>query len=217
MKTVVWFHAKISGEGVPSPDAALAIVSGQMQALQQSGLIQSAEEFHIGVNGDEGDALMLAAVAPGAPIFHIHGPQARSEIPTMALLRQSLRPDLRVFYHHSKGITHPTEALYECWRGCMERHCVWNWRSCAHLIDSGLDSVGCHWLTPEAHRGSVTSPFWGGTYWWANSAYLMRLPELPAATWENRYEAESWIGRAAVRAKVFDFHPQWPGMPCCHS
>lgn len=215
MKIAIWYHAKISGEGVPNPDAALEVVSEQMSALQDSGLSAASSEFHIGVNGTDSDALAISALCPGNPAFYVHGPEARSEIPTMNKLREWLQPGWLVLYHHTKGITHPGEALYETWRRCMQRGCIWNWEECKRLLGTNYESVGCHWLTREKYGPAVKSPFWGGTFWWAKSEYLMTLPPLPAPTWENRYEAESWIGLGKKLPRIFDFGNHWPNLAEC--
>jgi hypothetical protein len=210
MKIEVWYHAKIDGEGVPSPDVALEVASRQLGAIRESGLAGALNEFHIGVNGGDADALLLAQLAPGKPTFHVHGAKARTEIPTMAKLRERLKPGSYILYHHTKGITHPGEASYENWRQRMEDACVWNWKDCVRDLGRGYDVAGCHWLTPERYPGAVTSPFFGGTFWWAKSDYLLQLPALPAANWQNRFEAESWIGRRRPYPKVRDYYPGWP-------
>jgi hypothetical protein len=215
MKIAVWFHAKINGEGVPNPDAALEVAASQLDALKSSGLAEAMDSFDIGVNGTDSDALLLSVLTPGNPRFHVHGTKARSEIPTMNKLRESLEPGWLVLYHHTKGITHPGEELYEKWRLCMERGCVWNWQQCVKLLGLQYESVGCHWLTPEKWGAAVKSPFWGGTFWWAKSEYLMTLPPLPESSWANRYEAESWIGRGPRRPRILDFAPHWPNLADC--
>lgn len=212
----VFYHCKLSGEGVPSEDFALRVMCSQMDALKRSGLADAASEIHIGVNGGDGDGLTASSMAPNKAQLHIHGKEARTEIPTLNLISSWLKghEDWYVLYHHTKGITHVGESPYEVWRWCMERGVVWGWKNCVEKMDSGYDSCGCHWLTPERFGAAITSPFWGGTFWWAKPGYLMTLPPLPPPTWENRYEAESWIGRGKRRPKVFDYHPEWPGVGC---
>lgn len=208
----VFYHCKISGEGVPSEDFATEVMMMQMQALKASGLETAASEIHIGVNGGPGDALTVSCFCSPKAQFHVHGPQARSEIPTQKVMEAWLpgHPGWYVLYHHTKGITHPNHPAYDAWRNRMGQECVMNWRRCLDDLRKGADAVGCHWLTPEKYPGAVSSPFFGGTFWWAKSDYLLQLPKLPEATWENRYEAESWIGRRRPYPKVVDYIPCWP-------
>ena len=92
----------------------------------------------------------------------------------------------------------------------MERMTVWAWRTCVADLANGTDACGCHWLTPEQFPKLVKSPFFGGTFWWAKASYLKTLPQFPAATWANRFEAENWIGRGNPRPRVKDYLPGWP-------
>lgn len=216
MKIAVWYHCVLSGLRIPREDHAISILSEQMRAIKLSGLFDIADQRCFCVNGGDGDFLTLCSLAPvpGNIVAHHEG---QSEIPTLNLLRENLKPGWFVMYHQIKGVTHPGEKLYEVWRGCMERACVWNWRRCVADLERGFDAVGCHWLTPQQYPAHVTSPFFGGTFWWAKSDYLLQLPALPADTHENRYEAESWIGRRRPYPRVMDYHHAWPGLSCDHT
>lgn len=212
MNLAVFYHCKISGEGIPSEDYATNVMVMQLQALGLSGLNDAASEIHIGINGSDGDALMVGCFASSKAVLHPHGREARTEIPTQKVIESWLpsHPDWYVLYHHTKGVTHPGQPAYDNWRNRMGHACVSNWRRCVADLDAGAEAVGCHWLTPEKFPGMVTSPFFGGTFWWARAAYLLQLPKLPEATWENRYEAESWIGRRRPYPRVVDYLPGWP-------
>jgi len=145
-------------------------VAIQMRSVRDSGLDVAANEFHIGVNGGDGDALTVSCFSPPQSQFHVHGKSARTEIPTQKVIESWLpsHPDWYVLYHHTKGVTHPNEAFYTNWRNRMGQACVMDWRRCVDDLKSGADAVGCHWLTPERFPGSITSPFFGGTFWWAS-------------------------------------------------
>lgn len=212
MKLGVFHHSKIGGAGIPDEDFAFQVLVAQMEALRQSGLSAAAHELHLGVNGTDSEALRVAAVAPANAYLHLHGPGAHSEIPTQQLIRQWLpdHSDWLVMYHHTKGVTHPTEDLYNRWRQRMEDACVWGWQQCVADLQSGYEAVGCHWLTPEKYPHLVTSPFFGGTFWWTTAKYLLQLPPLPEANWANRFEAESWIGRRRPYPRIRDYYPGWP-------
>lgn len=211
MSLGVWYHAKISGEGIPDPDHALLVLVEQMHALRDSGLADAAQELHVGVIGPDSDVLLISALCPDKAQVHSLG-HVRTEIPTMNLIRSWLpsHADWQVLYHHTKGVTHPGEVSYENWRHRMADACVWNWKQCVADLAAGYEAVGCHWLTPERYRAQVTSPYFGGTFWWARAQYLAQLPPLPPPTWENRFEAESWIGRRRPYPVIRDYYPGWP-------
>ena len=211
MKIAIFHHCVLKGPRIPSEQHAFEIMFEQMHALWVSGLEMHADEIHLGMNG-EGEV-----ICPTKTVIHRH-PDGQTEIPTLKVLQDWLRPGWRVLYTHSKGASYPLEHTFpDHWRRCMERGVVWNWRGCMSEMDVGIESCGCHWLTPERWGSIVKTPFWGGTFWWATSDYLMTLPPLPEDKWENRHEAESWIGRGPRRPKIKDWHPQWPGASCSSS
>ena len=214
MKIAVFYHCILSGGTLPVDTTfACSIMAGQMRALDKSGLLAEADELHIGINGDEDDQAIARLFVPCPKVkFVIHGPGVTSELLTLGHLRRWLagHPDWYVLYHHMKGVTHPNEPLYANWRNRMENAVVWGWRNCVADLDSGIDACGCHWLTPEGWPAGVSSPFFGGTFWWATAKFLLTLPPLPAATWGNRFEAEMWIGRGPRRPTIKDYYPGWP-------
>lgn len=216
--TCIWYHCILSGGTRPiNTSVACAILQEQMVALDQSGLLDEADEFHVGINGDEEDVQMARLFIPCPDVqFHVWGKSATTEIPTIARLREWLpgHENWKVLYHHIKGVTQPHNALYHAWRRCMERAVVWGWQNCFLELNRGKESCGAHWMTPEAFPGNVKSAYWGGTFWWATGKFLLTLPQLPPPTWANRFEAENWIGRGPRRPRVKDYHPGWPSMAC---
>jgi hypothetical protein len=211
----IFYHSIFSGGTIPVDTGyACEIMAEQMRALKVSGLLDEADEFHIGINGgpEDIDVAKLFVPCPVAK-FTAHGIGATTEIPTLNCLRRWLsgHEDWYVLYHHLKGVTHPRQELFTAWRRRLEKAVVWNWRDCVKQLDNGVDSCGAHWLTPEQFPTLVFGPpFWGGTFWWAKAKYLMTLPPLPEATWQNRFEAEKWIGRGPKRPIVKDYCPGWP-------
>lgn len=207
----VFYHCLLSSEHrVIDPDYALNLIAAQMSALKESGLEEAAGTICVGVNGNEADALAIACLAPHKAAVVAHGKNATTEIPTMNILRQWAieHPGAYVMYHHSKGVSTPNQA--DGWRRRMEAVSVWGWSECFRALQRGNDCAGAHWLTPERHPGVIHSPFFGGTFWWARASYIAKLPPLPEAKWENRYEAETWIGKGNPRPRVADFWPGWP-------
>jgi len=208
----VFYHCLISARHRVIPeDYAMEMVMSQMTAMMVSGLMEAASEVNVYVNGSPSEAAVISAVCDPKAKVLCNGVEANSEIPTMAEVHKwaVAHPKSLVLYHHTKGVSTPHQA--DRWRERMERYMIWNWKDCVDLLlHQGFDAVGCHWLTPEANPGAIASPFFGGNFWWAKSDYIARLPALPTDTWENRYEAESWIGRGTPRPKIYDPSPGWP-------
>lgn len=208
MKIAVFYHCLLSSKHRPIPEeTAINLICDQMAALEVSGLAEAANDIYVHVNGSAEDASIIASVCSDKSHVILND-TSNSEIPTLVDLHKwaTDNPHCAVLYHHTKGVSTPGA---DRWRKRMENHMVWNWKDCVQRLGM-YEAVGCHWLTPEQNPGSVTSPFFGGNFWWARSEYVSRLPLLPPDTWENRYEAESWIGRGIPRPTIFDPSPGWP-------
>lgn len=214
-KIAVFYHCRLS-MGQPHIDFghASAIMAEQMLALKNSGLADAADYMLVGVNGGGADACAAASMAPEKAEVVEYPRTTRGEHPTLHRLQKWLgdHPDWYVMYHHCKGAIHKGEPQYDNWRRRMEKVCVHEWRRAVKDLDSGVDSVGAHWLTPEQFPSLVKSPFWGGNFWWAKASFLATLPPMPetAHTRPEFYFAESWIGLGPRRPSVRDYCPGWP-------
>lgn len=114
-----------------------------------------------------------------------------------------------VLYAHGKG-SYGRSEINEMWRRSMTSHVVGRWRECVELLKK-YDATGCHWLTPEVYPDQVTTPFFGGNFWWARASYLAALP---ACGVQSRWDAEAWIGLGYP--KVHDLLPGWPSPDVFH-
>lgn len=212
----VWLHARLSGGAVNTPHA-IRILQEQMKALTVSGLFTRAARVFVCCSAE--DAPTVNSLVPHGTLVTLLPAGARSELPTLALLREWLtaHADYYVFYHHLKCATR-TDDLCKAWRGCMTRHLVHGWQKCVEKLDAGCDAVGTHWLTPEQYPKLVAFPYFGGNYWWASALFLLTRFSIPATAQrrEEFYLAESWIGMGK-RPRIHDFHPQWPNMNCARS
>lgn len=170
-----------------------------------------ADEIHVGVNGSLKDALTVVELIPEKSMLYAHGDLARSELPTIAMLRKWLpqHQEWNVFYHHSKGVTQPDDVFHHHHRRAMEKACVWNWRQCVKDLDRGFDVVGINIVDPIT-RPVLPGRFVAGNFWWATASFLLELPGLPdnATDYNNvqdRCRAEGWIGLSKRRPKMLDY------------
>lgn len=214
MKLAIFYHCLLTGHIMPiETEFACSILQEQMTALMRIGLLDAAEKFYVGLNGDEEAAQIARLFLPPKAKIIVHGTKALTEIPTLAFLRSWLpgHEDWKVIYFHMKSVSHPGEASYTNWRHRMEQAVILRWRECVAHLDTGMDACGCHWLTPEQYPGRVIrTPYFGGNFWWATAKYLLTLPPLPEDTYYNRFAAESWIGTGPSRPRVIDYCPGWP-------
>jgi hypothetical protein len=221
-KLAVFYHTRLDG-GHPEPLDPLQsfrLLGEVISDLVSSGLYDAAAHITFGVNSSEAKFQLTRSMAPPKVVLHHHSAELQSELPTLALLREWLpeKDDWYVLYLHAKGVRHPHSPITHAWRRCMTRHTVHNWRSCVADLDSGCDSVGAHWLTPQEYPERIrAASYWGGNFWWAKSSFLRTLPELPAnaTTRAEFYLAESWIGRGPRLPVVRDYAPHWPDLALC--
>lgn len=173
------------------------VVSEQILALQESGLADAATEIHFGFAGDELDAASLTAMHQPTHL-HVLTEAHRGELPTIQELQRWLpsHHEWLVCYHHTKGVSHPTGAVMDGWRRCMEREVIWRWERCVLDLDRGYDTAGAHWMTCADQR------YWAGNFWWAKATHLLELPIIGTRLVSGRsYESEVWIGRSKYYPK----------------
>lgn len=218
MNLAVFYHIK---PGPPiNPAFACGMFAEQMRAMKDSGLLSNCQRVFIGVNGDNADVAAIELRSPPDCKIVPHGTAARSELPTMHYMQEWLadHPDWYVCYWHAKGVSHyPPDDLHRNWRKCMERVVIVNWRACVKDLESGFESVGAHWLTPQQYPGIVKAPFWGGNFWWAKASFLLTLPKLRknSEAREQDFDAESWIGWGPRAPRARDYAPHWPHVELC--
>lgn len=220
MKICLVYHCVFSIDNRRLP-AAEAIVTSQTKALKDSGLLDAASNFFIGVNGEYGTS---PVTFPEKATVVYHGGQCRTELRTLRILERWLpgHEDWAVFYFHSKGATHhPDDPRSNEWRECSMHHLVKNWRNCVQDLQRGFDSVGTHFMT-----GDETPPgqsIWAGSIYWTTGRFLLTLPSIMERDRikafglddvGSRYEAEIHIGNGPRLPKIVDLCPNWnPGRP----
>lgn len=221
MKIAIFYHCLTHlGDPPKLLPAATSIITGQMRLLKGSGLLDEADEFHVGINGGVESEPFVKSILPAKAQVAYHGLQSRNECSTIRMIEEWL-PDSDgwyVMYAHSKGSTHPAGDPHSTrWRGCMMRHVVTNWRLCVKALDEGYEAAGVHYMVPPATPAGQY--IFGGNFWWAKASFLRTLPSIMERArikesginaLESRYESECWIGNGGRPPKVKDFHgPFW--------
>lgn len=200
---------------------AAEIVYDQMGLLLRTGLLDSATEMFVGVNGtEEGSKNYVRVLIPKKAQIKYHGYACRNECKSILMIEELVktRPHAYVLYLHAKGSTSKPEerALNDNWRGCMMRNLVENWRQCVKDLDGGYDVVGCHYMS-----GDQTPPgqsIFAGNFWYAKASYLRTLPSIMERdriklsgidSLESRYESEVYLFNGQQKPKVRDYHHAW--------
>ena len=101
-----------------------------------------------------------------------------------------------VFYAHTKGSAVRGNEQ-DTWRRTMTYFNVKFWRMCLVALQQ-RDVAGIWWIPKAVHP----APHFQGNFWWARSDYIAKLP---AIEWENRWQAELWLGQA--EPTVYDMYP----------
>lgn len=112
-----------------------------------------------------------------------------------------------VLYAHTKGVTLQNRVNTN-WRQSMTNGVVRDWAKCVEALQTH-DAAGLYWLTPEQWPNIVSTPFFGGNFWWATTRLIQQHKSEPPV--DNRCQAESWLAQNILpRPKVFNLLDGWP-------
>lgn len=193
-----WYHIYSDGsawrEAVDEHVAALKAAQIPMRAIA-------------GVLGNRAQEAIRYARTTGLfdSCIEVHGQWEQATMQLIVDALPEMDEDDMVMYAHTKGAYCNTDRNRQ-WRRGMTNQLVCQWRAAVALLDSGHDTVGCHWMTPEHQPGVIKNGFYAGNYWWAKGSHLKRLGPIEATT---RYDAESWIG-SVEPVNPGGFLPGWP-------
>lgn len=154
------------------------IFAEQLGMLYASGLLDYAH-LYISVNG-------ALEVPPVRHCTIVYRDDNTAECAALLLARKIAcsEPDSKIFYFHSKGISHPT-SNQDDWRMMMQHYLVVNWRLALSYLDR-YDVATVNWRTHPVPHPS-------GNFWWANALYLSKLnPDFIVG--KDRTAQEFWLG-----------------------
>lgn len=223
MKLAIFYHCLFFRGEPPQPlPAAADIVSSQMQAVTNSGLLNAVAEFHVGINGGSESEPLAKEIMPEKAAITFHGLQVRNELKTILMLEEWVKTHEGwfVLYFHSKGATHDPQSDYAkfsgSWREGMMQDLVANWRACVVDLDAGNDIACSHWMWNMAD-GTQHIP--AGNFLWIKSDFARKLPSLwlreriktsGIDSVESRYESEVYWGNGP-RPTVKQYRPSGGG------
>jgi hypothetical protein len=184
---------------------AIPILWEQMQHVKNSGLLDAASEFHVGVNGGEESRPAADSVFPKTAKLIYHGLDCKAENLTIVALHEwaMKHPGWNILYAHGKGATHWPGTHYgenvaRPWRLGMMNDLVTHWRTC--VADLETNDVACMvWLWSQGWDLSQHIP--AGNFLWTTSDFVAKLPSLC----ERARIKEDGIGAVTARfeAEVF--------------
>lgn len=170
--------------------------------IESSGLYQAVDRIFVGYVGACPDHGILV---PSKYEVAFHHPNVLEyEYPTLCFLQTvcGQNTTAKVFYMHTKGASKPYRPSWaEGLRQNYTNAVVQQWRFCVWLLDT-YDIAGPLW----------NGRHFSGNFWWANARYILTLPRLSSDPYQDRFQAENWIGSSAQK-KVFDvpfcWGPKW--------
>lgn len=169
-------------------------------ALNYSGLLPHIENMYVGYVGSIDNIVAAEAeVTANLSTTTVARSPVGWEQETMSHIPRLVNKN-PVLYAHTKGSSH-VNPFTAAWRRSMTKECIINWQRALDALN-GYDTAGCHWLRAEDGKW-----FFGGTFWWATADYLRTLPPIG---YDNRFQAEHWIG-LNPNVKAFDLKPGHPG------
>lgn len=171
----------------------------------------------IGIVGSETSRSRVRSVfaSNSTPAPEIHQFDTGWEQQTLQVLQDEATRgviDGPVLYAHTKGAANKS-IVSDVWRSCMEDNTVRSWKQALSLLENNeADTVGAHWLDETRWEGEVSTPFYGGNYWWSSINHIRSLPPIK---YGNRWDAECWLGTVKPD-RPFDTLPShiWPGDSC---
>jgi hypothetical protein len=189
MKIAIFYHIAQMRMGA-------FIYQQQLHRLYSSGLIQTADYIHFGVNGDQ----ELFNTPQKVFVKYNQKENWGTEKETLLDLKKFCKenPDYKVLYFHTKGAT-KDELSVHSWRLMLEYFTIDNWKECVKHLDE-YTCVGCHLGTigPSICADGTLiendrTYAYMGNFWWANASYINTIRDRYIKS-DCRMEKERWIG-----------------------
>lgn len=223
---IIFFHGLFYLGSPPEliPDS-IGIIREQMAQLKASGLLDTAKQMVVGINGASESLEIARLLIPEKAEIILHGLDSRNENLTICAMHEFAKghPDYYILYFHAKGSSKKNQTDHITnWRNCMMKHLVTNWWRCVSDLDVGFESAGCHWMT---HQADGTQSIWAGNFWWAKASFLRTLPSMMLRerikmsgikSLDSRYESEVWIGYGPRLPRIKDYHHGWKPTETTH-
>jgi hypothetical protein len=168
-----------------------SVIANQMRILLTSGLYDASEVINVGCigNGEEKAWFDKCFVAqyPKLKIRYYSLRAEDYEFPTLRLIEQD-NSEYAGYYFHAKGVTHPSETVFNHWRAWIDEAVLNRWQLHYENIKKGYDVSSVNFTASPDH--------FSGNYWWFNRRFIDRLPKIDQMDWKYRWGAEQYICKA---------------------
>jgi len=209
------------------------IFSEIIEKIATSGLVESADEIHLCLNGNLES--MLPVISPLLEISskfilrYVNTDASKWEWPTINAIKhdcdKSINSNYFIGYAHLKGLTSGdfTNSNSSDWRDYLVYWTIEKWKSNVDKLSAGYRVSGVNWF-------DYPFPHFSGNFWWATSNYIQTLDPLQDPSTFNtgqvstlvrnfdtgnfeiltnttaRFECEAWIGSKINNSFVHEIH-----------
>jgi hypothetical protein len=182
MKIAIFYH-------ICQINLSAFIYQQQLHRLYVSGLIESSDYIHFGVNGDQ-DLFNV----PDKTVIK-YNQNWSNESDTLISLKEfcDRHSEYKVLYFHTKGISRPTLSI-NSWRLLLEYFTIDKWKDCVDALSS-YNTAGCSLSSTNPPHSFI------GNFWWANSSYIQTI-DTDLLYSDERNDREHWISTGN------DFNPK---------
>lgn len=180
-----------------------SIITEQMQMLVDSELYRESEEISVGLVGSIEELPFVASlIKPYDKIkvkYHSFD-MDDYEFKTLNIFyRQSIEEEeFYGYYIHTKGCSFPNHKGGEHWRDYMNHYIITQWDQNVKNLVKGYDLSGVKLLNKQCPPVYIIH--YSGNFFWFNSTYIKRLPNIFEYKISDRFQAEFWVGGANPKA-----------------
>lgn len=179
------------------------LVSRQVKALKDSGLLDATKKLFVSVIAkDGGDVEKLCGMidSPKVQVVSSVNNPRRYEYPALEYVKRLAdSEDCMIYYFHTKGISYQSvdseDALFrsfrrkiDAWTEMLEYFVLGKWRVAVNALAAGYDTYGCYRWPPRRHT------MFSGNFWWVSSAFARTLPRFSREVVDtDRFYSEVWL------------------------
>lgn len=190
------------------------IVDEQIEYMKESGLYDAAARIYISYTStNEVSDIMRKKYGKYKKIILKHSIKNEYEFSTLDLIKKiSREEDFKGVYFHTKGVFYDEDHTFKkptkLWRRYLNHYVINLWKYNLNILDS-FDIVGCqyrkgtrsseeYWkkFSPSDDAGIIHPDHFSGNFWWFNSTYVRKIPDLSSYERTSRHNAEWYIFRA---------------------
>jgi len=179
------------------------LVSRQVKALRDSGLLDATKTLFVSVIAkDGGDVEKLCGMIGSQKVqvvSNVNNPR-RYEYPALEHVKWLAdSEDCMIYYFHTKGISYQSvdseDALFrsfrskiDAWTEMLEHFVIGKWRVAVNALAAGYDTYGCYRWPPRRYT------MFSGNFWWVSSAFARTLPRFSGEVADtDRFYSEVWL------------------------